>query len=521
VPDLDALLSVALDLTRSLAQEDRYRRLLEAASLLVPCDAACLLRLDGDVFVPVAARGLAAEALARRYPQREHPRLDIIARSPGPVRFAPDTRLPDPFDGMLAADPTALAHVHACLGCPLRVDERLVGLLTADALAPGVFDHMDDRVLSWLSALGGAALQTSDLIEALATSARRMGLVAADLMRSAAEQRGAPLLGQSQPMQALRREIALIAGADVTVLITGETGSGKELVARAIHAASGRAGAPLLDVNCAALPEAMAESELFGHVRGAFTSAERHRPGKFEVADRGTLFLDEIGELPLAIQPKLLRALQQGEIQRIGADHPIHVDVRVIAATNRVLEAAVAAGRFRQDLFHRLDVYRLRVPPLRERRDDIPLLTGHFGEQTRVRLGLGPVRIDAEVHDLLARHDWPGNVRELENVLFRAVLRAGAEVAHGQTVVLAPRHLGLDVSDGDVAGASPRAAPATQPAGPALSAGTLREQVDEFQRDAIRRALAAHHGNWAAAARALGLHRSNLHHLAQRLGLRD
>ena len=527
VSDPDVLLSVALDLTRSLATEDRYRRLLEAVRQLIPCDAACLLRLDDDAFIPVAAHGLSTDAVGRRYARREHPRLDIIAGSPEPVRFPPDTRLPDPFDGMLAADPTALIEVHACLGCPLRVEGRLVGLLTADALAPGAFDQLDPHLLSWLAALGGAAMQTSHLFEALESSARHLGLVATDLMRSAREQHGAALLGTSEPMQALRREIELVAASDATVLITGETGSGKELVARALHAASRRGEQPLIHVNCAALPETVAESELFGHVRGAFTGAERNRPGKLEVAHGGTLFLDEVGELPLMVQPMLLRALQQGEVQRVGADRPLQVDVRVIAATNRSLADEIAAGRFRDDLFHRLNVYRLHVPPLRRRRGDIPLLAGHFCDQGRLRLGLGPVRTSAETREVLARHDWPGNVRELENLVFRAVLRASAEVPRGAPVVIMPRHFGAEFAGpelaGDTAGdgavgPAPAPAPSTDQAD---GSRPLREQVDDFQRAAIRRQVAAHQGNWAAAARALGMHRSNLHHLARRLGLRD
>jgi anaerobic nitric oxide reductase transcription regulator len=204
--------------------------------------------------------------------------------------------------------------------------------------------------------------------------------------------------------------------------VTGETGVGKELVARHVHAGSRRREEAIIHVNCAALPESVAESELFGHVAGAFTGAVRDRAGKFEVADGGSLFLDEIGELPLSLQPKLLRALQQGEIQRIGSDRLHRVDVRIIAATNRDLISEVERGRFRADLYHRLAVYPIRVPALRERREDIPLLATHFADSTRRRLGLGPLRLGEDVRERLAAADWPGNVRELENVVNRAVL---------------------------------------------------------------------------------------------------
>ncbi len=512
VPEPDGLLSLALDLTRSLGTADRYRRLLDAVAALMPCDAACLLRVDGDAFVPVATLGLTDDAMGRRFDRGAHPRLDLIASSADPVRFPVDTRLPDPFDGLLSADPSALSHVHACLGAPLRVDGELQGLLTADALAPTAFDAIDARTLSWLAALAGAAMRTSDMMDRLERSSHRLGLIAEDMMRSRGEQRGTALLGTSRAIEALRREIDLVAPADMTVLITGETGVGKELVARAVHRGSTRAARPMIEVNCAALPTSIAESELFGHVRGAFTGAEQSRAGKLELADGATLLLDEIGELPLSLQPKLLRALQEGEIQRVGSDAVQRVDVRVVAATNRDLEAEVRAGRFRQDLFHRLDVYRLRVPPLRERREDVALLAGHFCDQARLRLGLGPVRLADAARAGLAAREWPGNGRELENAVHRAVLRASAGVARGERVVVRAACFGDDDRG--------RAIELERPHAVSEARGTLSEQVDAFRRDAIRSALEAAGGSWAAAARSLGMHRSNLHHLARRLGLR-
>lgn len=511
-PTEDVLLSLALDLTRSLEREDRYRRLLEAVRAVLPCDAACLLAAEGDRLRPLAGHGLVPAVMGRIFFRKEHPRLDLIAGADGPLVFPDDSKLPDPFDGLLAGDETALAHVHACLGCPLRVDGDLVGLLTADALEPGAFDRIDRKLLAWLAALGGAALRTSALIETLSSSARRLGRVASDLVRADAEQRGG-LVGQSSAMARLRREIEIVAGSDLTVLVLGETGTGKELVARAVHSGSRRGGEPLLYLNCAALPESVAESELFGHIRGAFTGADQDRAGKLEVADGGTLFLDEIGELPLSVQPKLLRALQEGEIQRLGADRTLSVDVRIIAATNRDLEREVASGRFRPDLYHRLDVYPIRVPPLRERAEDVPLLAGHFCDQARVRLGTGPVRLTPEAQRVLQDHPWPGNVRELENFLFRAVLQRGAHVEPGAPVVLDARHL--------LPGLSVGAEPLPEIVAPEPpEEGSLRAQVEAFERAAIERAVARAGGNWAEAARALGMHRSNLHHKARRLGLR-
>jgi len=515
---LDAVLSIALDLSASLTTADRYRRLLLAVRQVIPCDAATLLRLEGEDLVPVAGHGLTPDALGRRYPRREHPRLDLICAADSVVIFAPDSPLPDPFDGYLEAEPNALRHIHACLGCPLRVEGELVGALTADALAADAFDGLDRTFVSSLGALAGAAMRTSRLIDALADTATRLDLVARDLMRDAQQRRGGELIGTSATMQRLRDEIAVVARSNLSVLITGETGVGKELVARTLHAGSARADRPLLYVNCAALPESIAESELFGHVRGAFTGATIDRAGKFEVASGGTLFLDEIGELPPAVQPVLLRALQDGEIQRIGADRPLHVDVRVVAATNRDLAQEVRLGRFRPDLFHRLNVFPIHVPPLRERRSDVPLLAGFFADLARRRLGLGPVRLAADARQALAQYDWPGNVRELENVLSRVALRAAAGVARGQPVVLTAAHFGPEFGGT----ASVLAPGAAAPGGahlPAVVTRPLRAGVDEYQRALIERAVQEHHGNWAAAARTLGLHRSNLHRLAQRLGI--
>jgi anaerobic nitric oxide reductase transcription regulator len=506
------LLEIARDLTASLAASDRYQRLLDAVRRLVPCDAACLFRLDGQDLVPLAGYGLSDEALVRRYPRTEHPRLEVILSAQGPVKFPPDSELPDPFDGQLASDPTALQHIHACLGCPLTEGGEVVGAITADATAPGAFDAIDPRWLEALGVLAGAALRTTALIESLERLALHKDAVARDLQRSAS---GTQIIGRSPAARKLLQEIGVVARSDLSVLILGETGVGKELVAQQLHAESSRREEALIHVNCAALPESIAESELFGHARGAFTGATHERPGKFEIADGATLFLDEVGELPLSIQPKLLRVLQQGEIQRIGEDRVHTVNVRVIAATNRDLKQEVEAGRFRPDLYHRLAVYPLRVPPLRERREDIALLAAHFLDQSRRRLGLGPVRLSPGARERLAAADWPGNVRELENVLSRAVLRASAGRRDRGPLVLDADALELP-SGGRIT--TEETTPGPQAAGDERS---LTERTREFQRRAVEEALEESGGNWAAAARRLGMHRSNLHHLAQRLGLRD
>jgi DNA-binding NtrC family response regulator len=296
------------------------------------------------------------------------------------------------------------------------------------------------------------------------------------------------LLGRSAAMQRLFARVERLAPTDATILLTGESGTGKELAARALHQLSPRCQRPFVAVNCAAIPENLLESEFFGVERGAFTGADRSRPGRFEAADGGTLLLDEIGELPLALQPKLLRALQEGRITRVGGSRELAVDVRVVAATNRDLAAEVAAGRFRQDLFYRLNVVPLELPPLRERREDLPLLLEHFAERSARRHGLAVPRFPPAVSKRLLEHTWPGNVRELANVVERLLLLAEqGEVAAAD---LPP----------EIAGTSVERAP---DGAFRLPPGGVR--WNELERSLLEQALAAAHGNRARAARLVDL----------------
>ena len=317
---------------------------------------------------------------------------------------------------------------------------------------------------------------------------------------------GPEILGRSPAVEELRSIIATVAPTEATVLINGESGTGKELVARALHMASERASRPLVTVNCAALAENLLESELFGHERGAFTGADKRRDGRFVQADGGTLFLDEIGEMPLALQAKLLRALQQGEVQRVGSDKPLTVDVRVIAATNRNLQTEVAEKRFREDLYFRLNVINIEVPPLRRRPEDIPLLAAHFlqryAERNRKAIkGFSPQALDA-----MLRYPWPGNVRELENAVERAAI-----LCTGDLITL--RELPQGVSG---ALNAPLPAELTTEQGDGSLAGL---KLDDVERRAIEETLRQTGDNKSEAARRLGITRATLHNKLRKYGM--
>jgi len=309
------------------------------------------------------------------------------------------------------------------------------------------------------------------------------------LERSVANACAAPqMVGHSAAMQSLRQQIARIAPTDETVLICGESGTGKELVAQAIHAASRRANARLVSLNCPVLSEQLTESELFGHRRGAFTGADADRIGRFELAQGGTLFLDEITEIELPLQAKLLRVLQERTFEPVGSSTSIETDVRVLASTNRDLQQEVAGGRFREDLYYRLAVVPIELPPLRNRRDDIPLLADHFVQQANDRLGNQPRHLASDAVELLTEYHWPGNVRELQNVLTRAcVLSEG------------PR-IGADLIRGWLAPAGPESPPATAAT---LPAGEL--SLAEVERQMILATLQRFDGHRGRTAEALGI----------------
>jgi two-component system nitrogen regulation response regulator NtrX len=304
-----------------------------------------------------------------------------------------------------------------------------------------------------------------------------------------------------EAMRRVMAQVERVAASESRVCIWGETGTGKELVARTLHEKSARKNGGFVTLNCAAVPAELIESELFGHEKGSFTGAASRHTGKFEQANHGTLFLDEIGDMPLAMQAKLLRVLEEGEVERIGGDKPVQVDVRVVAATHRNLEALVREGKFRQDLFHRIYVFPIALPSLRERPDDIPVLVEHFAAQVTAQNGWKPLPFTTEAIAALQHYSWPGNVRELRNMIERLMLLATGDEVDKSTVEMA---LPQDSTPGGT----------TTAAG-----GALSSRVDEFERQTILAELRRHQHHITNTAKALGLERSHLYKKCQQLGI--
>jgi two-component system nitrogen regulation response regulator NtrX len=313
------------------------------------------------------------------------------------------------------------------------------------------------------------------------------------------------LVGSSPAMTKLLAQVQRVAASETRVCILGETGTGKELVARAIHEKSGRSENAFVTLNCAAVPAELIESELFGHEKGAFTGAAAKHLGKFEQADGGTLFLDEIGDMPVAMQAKLLRVLEEGEVERVGGDKPIRVNVRVLVATHRNLEDLVKQNAFRRDLFHRIYVFPLLLPPLRERLEDFPVLVQHFARQVAAQNGWKEKIFGKDAIDELRRYNWPGNIRELRNVVERLVLLAGEGPVSATEVRLV-----LPVSD-DGSSASSVASP--------LGTGTLAERTEQFEREVLLAEIRRQKFHMTNVARTMGLERSHLYKKCQQLGI--
>jgi formate hydrogenlyase transcriptional activator len=388
---------------------------------------------------------------------------------------------------------------------PIGAEGQTVGAININSLQKHAFDDEELRLLEILSAHLETAINNAQQSEALRQALAEVGRLKNRLQAEhvylqeeiTTTNHCGEIIGRSQTLQEVLRRVEQVAPTDATVLIQGETGTGKELIARAIHGRSRYRDRPLVKVNCATLPAGLVESELFGHEKGAFTGAVSRKIGRFELADGGTIFLDEIGELPLELQAKLLRVLQEGEFERVGGAHTITVNVRVIAATNRDLTTAVQAGSFRADLFYRLHVFPLTLPPLRERRNDIPLLLECFLATMAKKLGKTLTGLSDESMARVMGYAWPGNVRELQNVIERAAILASSSLVEIDEAL------------------EKRLQPSNQP----LPAATL----EDVERAHIVRVLAESHDvieGPRGAARILGLHPNTLRFRLQKLGIK-
>jgi len=402
-----------------------FDTIAQAALRLCGATAANVFTFDGAL-LHVAAMAVvdqkAADAVRTAFP-RPPDRATVSSRAVlarGVVSVADVLQDPEYAIGEFAS----AAGFRSAVGIPLVHEGRAIGAIAVGRAEPGPFPEHQVALLQTFADQAVIAIENARLITALRREIeghRKSKATIHVLVEDMAAGRDT-MIGDSPSLRQVRSQIGQVGGTDSTVLILGETGTGKELVARAIHAASRRAQGPLIKLNCAALPRELVESELFGHEKGAFTGAVQQRRGRFELADGGTLFLDEVGELPLEAQAKLLRVLQDGEFERLGAAQALRTDVRLIAATNRDLRAEVEAGRFRADLYYRLNVFPISLPALRERREDIPALVRHFASRMARKLGRSPDAISPAFVAWARGYDWPGNIRELENLVERALI---------------------------------------------------------------------------------------------------
>ena len=425
-----------------------------------------------------------------------------------PVLFDEATKQ---VDSTQAGDRALLrAGLQSCLWVPMRFGDEIGGSLFFGKHEPRSYDSVDVEVATVVAGRVVLGIQHQRLAEEqrrLASAERRARTLEQSLKNARSELHERygfeQMIGRSMVLREALTRAAQVARTETTVLITGESGTGKELVARAIHHASPRADGPFIAVNCAALSDTLLESELFGHERGAFTGADRQKPGRFELAAHGTLFLDEIGELSPAVQVKLLRVLQEREFQRVGGTATLKADVRLITATNRDLMAEMAAGRFRTDLFYRLGVFNVHLPPLRERGDDVLLLADAFIRMLAGRMGKADVTLSRDAVDMLRQHPWPGNIRELQNAIERALI-----TSEGTLVTAA--HLAIPVPSEHTG--RPARADAPPSAGESMA-------LDDLERKAIIDALQRTHGHKARAASLLGLTRFQLYSRLKRYGI--
>lgn len=484
--DLNALLRISTLLSTIRDSTQLQRSLLETVLDTIPAERGAILLVRESSEEVISSYGTDRNSQSQQPVRISRSVVEKVLRE-GESLLCLETK----GDQLLRdAESLLAARVCSLLCVPLAIRERVAGLIYLDTTNPAI--TLDEGHLQLLTAVGSMAAVALENVQHLqwleGENQRLHGEI--NLEHN--------MIGESPRMREVFRFIEKIAPTDATVLIRGESGTGKELVAHAIHTNSDRSAKPFVAINCAVLSETLLESELFGYEKGAFTGAVAQKRGRLEVADGGTLFLDEVGELTPTTQAKLLRVLQERQFERLGGTRTISVDVRIIAATNRNLEEAIKAGTFRQDLYYRLNVISLTLPPLRERREDIPLLAYYFVAKYSKKCKRFVSGISPETRNCLLAYDWPGNVRELENAIERAVVLGNSEV-------IVPDDL-------------PESLLATVPA--PQNSSNFHEAVNEAKKKLILQAIEQANGNYTAAAKLLGIHSTNLHRLIRTLGLR-
>jgi Nif-specific regulatory protein len=486
--NLNALLKISRVLHAIRGLEELQAQLLDLIFEVVPAGRGAILLAEGP--------GLEFNCLYARTRQAGQPQLVRVSRTIARqvmkegvailgVDVAASGALRD-VESLVESDVRSLVCV------PLTVFQRVIGCIYLDNTSAAT--RFQEEHLQLMAAIAGISAVALD-------NARRLQWLEQENQRLTTEVRQEQsLVGESARMKEIFQFLARVAPAESTVLIEGESGTGKELVARALHRNSHRADKPFVAINCAAIPETLLESDLFGHERGAFTGAAVLKKGRLEVADGGVVFLDEIGELAPALQVKLLRVLQEREFERVGGTHTLKVDIRLIAATNRDLDEAVRKGEFRQDLYYRLAVVRLLMPALREHRDDIPMLTRHFVQKYAKRSKVKPKPVSREAMAALVNYEWPGNVRELENAIERALVMGSSDAV-----------LLEDLPESLLEQESPAE----------MHEGKYHASVKELKKQLIADAVEQTRGNYVEAAGILGVHPNYLHRLIRNLGLKE
>jgi Nif-specific regulatory protein len=450
---------------------------------------------DGERFTPVHGRARGERQSAPVHMSRTVLRRVLDDRAAVLVSNAPEE--------MGGSESLMGAQIMSTIGAPLWHGDRVRGLIQVDhRSSPDGFDERDLELVTVLASQAALAIENARLYQRLSLAERQVREEVRFLRERTLKRSFSDIIGESAAMKAIFAQLERVIDTRASIHVEGETGTGKELIAQAIHYQGKRRDKLFVAVNCAALPENLLESELFGHVKGAFTGADRDKKGMFVVADGGTVFLDEIAEMSLPLQAKLLRVLQEGEVRPVGATRAMTVDVRIISATNKTLEAEVEAGRFRQDLYYRLHVFPIRLPPLRERREDIPLLARHFLGKYVAEIKKDVAGFSQEALDQLVTYAWAGNVRELENEVQRLVITCD-EGGFIQPEHLSPR---IRQVEGIVDRVGPRG-------------GTLREQLEQVERYLLRECLRDHDGNKTRAAVQLGITREGLHKKLAKYGM--